>query len=90
MPTARYDAGAAVFNDKIFVVGGSLNSAFVEEHTGVVEVYTPFGYSEEPLTTAVSEESSLIILTTAIIAGAAIATAVIMVTLYSKHVRAKP
>jgi hypothetical protein len=70
MPTGRFDASAAVIDDKLYIIGGftmefpidrfTLNAIY--KYKAVDEQYTPFGYGTGPLRLRLSRLKSVIIL----------------------------
>jgi N-acetylneuraminic acid mutarotase len=79
LPTARYSSGVTVLNDKIYVIGGALNSVFGGPNNTVdtVEVFTPFGYGT--LQSSGVGSQPILIENTALIAGVVVAAAVVAV-----------
>jgi hypothetical protein len=91
--TARSNPAVAVVNDKIYVIGGSLDvSTLTGNPTNVVEVYTPLGYGAIQPSVQESQQPFLTE-TTAVIAGVAVAATIIAaasITVYHfKHVPLK-
>ena len=101
MPTARYEAAVAVVEDKIYAMGGATKlpaspEAFfwVGNETGVVELYTPFGYGTVQPSPSASNSTDAQPITpeaTAVIVGVAVAGTVIaattMLLLHRKHTK---
>jgi hypothetical protein len=92
MPTARFGSVVAVFNDKIYVLGGALTGEWFSDNVSkAVEVYTPFGYSTTPLQTSTpttSYPTFLAVIVGAVIAGTVIAVTVVTI-LYFKRAPSK-
>ncbi|MCW4029576.1 MAG: hypothetical protein NWE92_08015 [Candidatus Bathyarchaeota archaeon] len=85
MPTARYETAVAVVEDKIYAIGGAteLLGIGIGTLTGVVELYTPFGYGTVQPSASPSNSTSSQPITpemTAIIAGVVVACMVIAAT----------
>jgi hypothetical protein len=97
MPTARYNMGVAVLNDRIYVMGGGLTTTSKDgwdiPTTDVVEVFTPLGYGAISPSSSPNTTQQVLTGDMAVIAGIIVAVTVIavasLVVFHFKHVPVK-